>query len=178
MRVLPVPDPGTPEHRTAAGYLWWIVRQQKATVAFGIAMGVIWMVAWALMPAAIGRAIDAGVVARDRSALLFWGAVLLGLGILQATAGILRHRCAVVNWLSASYRTVQLTVRQAGHLGATLPQRLATGEVVSIGTADINHIGNSIDITARSSGAIVAIIVVTVILLSSSMPLGLVVVLG
>jgi ABC-type multidrug transport system fused ATPase/permease subunit len=178
MRVLPVPDPGTPEHRTAAGYLWWIVRQQKATVAFGIAMGVIWMVAWALMPAAIGRAIDAGVVARDRSALLFWGGVLLGLGILQATAGILRHRCAVVNFLSAAYRTVQLTVRQAGHLGAALPQRLATGEVVSIGTADISHIGNAVDILARFAGAIVAIIVVAVILLTSSVPLGLVVVLG
>jgi ABC-type multidrug transport system fused ATPase/permease subunit len=50
--------------------------------------------------------------------------------------------------------------------------------VVSIGTADINHIGNSIDITARTAGAIVAIIVVAVILLSSSVPLGLVVVLG
>jgi ABC-type multidrug transport system fused ATPase/permease subunit len=154
------------------------VRQQKATVAFGILMGIIWMVAWALMPAAIGEAIDAGVVARDPSVLLFWGTALLGLGIVQSVAGIMRHRCAVVNWLSAAYRTVQLTVRQAGHLGAALPQRLATGEVVSIGTADINHIGNSIDITARASGAIVAIIVVTVILLSSSMPLGLVVVLG
>jgi ABC-type multidrug transport system fused ATPase/permease subunit len=178
MRVLPVPDPGIPDHRSAATYLWWVVRQQKSTVAFGILMGVVWMVAWALMPAAIGRAIDAGVVARDSSALLFWGSTLFGLGVVQSIAGILRHRCAVVNWLSAAYRTIQVTVRHAGHLGATLPQRLATGEVVSIGTADISHIGNSIDITARAAGAIVSIAVVAVILLTSSIPLGLVVVLG
>src|SRR4029079_2580260 len=87
-------------------------------------------------------------------------------------------RMAVVNWLSAAYRTVQVTVRHATHLGATLPQRLAAGEVVSIGTADINHIGNTVDISARFTGAIVAIVVVTLILLSSSVPLGLVVLLG
>jgi ABC-type multidrug transport system fused ATPase/permease subunit len=151
---------------------------QRGTVAFGVAMGVVWMVAQALMPAAIGAAIQAGVVQGDTSALLRWAAILFGLGVIQAVAGILRHRAVVVNFLSAAYRTVQVTVRQAGHLGATLPKRLATGEVVSIGTSDISHIGNAVDITARTAGAIVAIVVVAVILLTSSVPIGLVVVLG
>jgi ABC-type multidrug transport system fused ATPase/permease subunit len=154
------------------------VRHQKSTVVLGIAMGILWMVSSALMPAAIGRAIDAGVVPRDGGALLRWGAILFGLGLVQAGSGIMRHRCAVQNWLAAAYRTVQVTVRQAGNLGATLPQRLATGEVVSIGTNDINHIGGAIDITARFAGSVVAVVVVTVILLTSSIPLGLVVVLG
>ena len=44
MRGLPVPDPGTPDHRSATRYLWWTVRQQWRTVALGIAMGVVWMV--------------------------------------------------------------------------------------------------------------------------------------
>jgi hypothetical protein len=95
---------------------------------------------------------------------VLWTGVLLALGVVQATAGILRHRCAVVNWLSAAYRTVQVTVRHTGHLGATLPRRLSTGEVVSIGTSDISHIGNAIDITARASGSVVAVIEVAVIL--------------
>ncbi len=178
MRELPVPDPGTPDHRSAAHYLWWVARQQWTTVSFGIAMGVVWMVAQAFMPAAIGAAIEAGVGSRDTAALLRWAAVLFALGVIQAVAGILRHRCAVVNWLSAAYRTMQLTVRHAGHLGATLPKRLATGEVVNIGTADISHIGNAIDISARGTGAVVSIVTVAVILLHASLPLGLVVVLG
>lgn len=178
MRDLPVPDPGTPDHSSAAAYLWWIARHQRRTIGLGIAMGVIWMVSQALMPAAIGRAIDQGIVARDTRALALWTAVLAGLGVLQATAGILRHRCAVFNWLAAAYRTVQVTVRHAGFLGATLPGRLATGEVVSIGTSDISHIGNAIDILARASGAVVAIITVAVILLNASVPLGLVIVIG
>ena len=65
----------------------------------------------------------------------------------------MRHRFAVFNWLAAAFRTVQVTVRQANRLGATLPKRLATGEVVSIGTADISHIGDALDITARGAGA-------------------------
>jgi ABC-type multidrug transport system fused ATPase/permease subunit len=178
MRDLPVPDPGTPDHRSATRYLWWIARLQKKTILAGMAMAVIWMVAQALMPAVIGKAIDSGVIQRDTTALALWAGALLALGVLQATAGIVRHRLAVFNWLSAAYRTVQLTVRHAGAIGATLPKKVSAGEVVSIGTADISHIGNSVDILARGMGAIVGIVTVAVILLTASMPLGLVVVLG
>ena len=178
MRDLPVPDPGTPDHRSAARYLWWIVRRQWRTVTLGVAMGIVWMVSQALMPATIGMAIQQGVTERDTKALALWAGALLGLGVLQAAAGIMRHRCAVFNWLSAAYRTVQVTVRQAGRLGATLPKRMATGEVLSVGTNDVSHIGHAIDVTARGAGAVVAIATVAVILLRASLPLGLVVVLG
>jgi ABC-type multidrug transport system fused ATPase/permease subunit len=178
MRDLPVPDPGTPDHRSATRYIWWIIGLQKSTVILGIAMGIVWMLAQALMPFAVGKAIGAGIADRNTQALVLWTGVLFVLGLVQATAGIIRHRCAVINWLSAAYRTVQVTVRHVGHLGATLPKRLATGEVVSIGTSDISHIGNAIDITARGSGAVIAIIAVTVILLDASVTLGLVVLIG
>ncbi|HZN16673.1 MAG TPA: ABC transporter ATP-binding protein [Micromonosporaceae bacterium] len=178
MRQLPVADPGTPDSRSALHYLWWMAGTQLPTLAGGMAMAIIWMVAQALTPAAIGRAIDAGLTERDLGALATWAGVFLGLGLVQGASGVMRHRLAVFNWLSAAYRTVQLTVRQANHLGATLPKRLATGEVVSIGTADISHIGNAMDITARATGAVVAIVTVAVIMLRTSVPLGLVVVLG
>jgi ABC-type multidrug transport system fused ATPase/permease subunit len=143
-----------------------------------MSMGIVWMVAQALMPAVIGSAIDAGVTRRDVAALLAWTGLLLGLGVLQAVAGILRHRCAVSNWLQATYRTIQVVVRHSSHLGATLPGRVATGEIVSVGTNDVEQIGGTLDTSARAMGALVAIVVVTVILLTSSIPLGLVVVLG
>ena len=80
----------------------------------------------------------------------------------------MRHRFAVTNWLTAAYRTVQLVARQATHLGATLPKRVATGEVVAIGTNDLAHIGNAMDVTARAAGAVVSFLVVAVILLRTS----------
>jgi len=178
MRPLPVADPGTPDHRTATRYLFWVARRQLPTMVGAMLLGIVWMGSQALMPAAIGQAIDLGLTARDPGALAAWSAVLFGLGGLQAAAGIMRHRMAVFNWLGAAYRTVQVVTRQASRLGATLPKRLATGEVVSIGTADISHVGGALDITARGVGAVAAIVVVTVILLRSSVSLGLVVLLG
>ncbi|MFI6260838.1 ABC transporter transmembrane domain-containing protein [Micromonospora sp. NPDC051006] len=177
MRFSPAGEPGVPDSRSATRYLIWLAARHKLLFSAGLLLGVTWMVAQALMPAAVGRAVD-GLSRRDSDALLTWGLVLLGLGVLQAVAGILRHQCAVRNWLAAAYRTVQLTVATANRLGAALPRRVATGEVVSIGTSDIEQIGHAIDITARGTGALVAIATVAVILLDASMPLGLVVVLG
>ncbi|HEV8054878.1 MAG TPA: ABC transporter ATP-binding protein [Nocardioidaceae bacterium] len=178
MRQLPLADPGTPDARSPGRYLWWIARNQLPTLAGGIVFGTVWMVSQALMPAIIGRAIDTGVAAQDTGALLYWATVLAMVGLFQAVAGIARHRFAVANWLTAAYRTVQVVTRHATHLGATLPKRVATGEVVSIGATDLAHIGNTMDVLGRAAGAIVSFLVVAVILLNASTTLGLVVLLG
>ena len=178
MRFSPAGDPGTPDARSATRYLVWLAGRHPVFFGAGLALGVIWMLAQALVPAVLGRAVEAGLAQRDPDALVRWSLVLLGLGLVQAVAGILRHRCAVHNWLGAAYRTVQVTVDATNRLGAALPRRVAAGEVVSIGTADIEHIGSAIDITARGAGSVVGIVTVAVILLSASQPLGLVVVLG
>ncbi|GLX08541.1 ABC transporter ATP-binding protein [Microbispora sp. NBRC 16548] len=177
MRSLPVADPGSPDARGPLRYLWWVARGQAAPMLAGAGLAVLWWLGQALVPAALGKAIDA-MTARDAGTLLKWSAVVLGLGVVQAVAGVTRHRFAVFAWLSAAYRTVQVTVRQAARLGATLPKRLSTGEVVSVGNSDIAHIGNAMDILLRGTGAAVAIVAVTVILLATSVPLGLVVLVG
>jgi len=177
MKDLPVSDPGQPDHRSATRFLIWLARTQAATLSAAAFFGVAWMVTAALVPATIGWAVDA-ITARDRAGLAGAAAAFVALGLVNTVAGIMRHRFAATNWLCAAYRTVQLTVRHAGALGATLPKRLATGEVISIGTSDISHLGNAVDILARGSGAVVAIVVVTALLLSVSVPLGLVVLLG
>ncbi|NUR27072.1 MAG: ABC transporter ATP-binding protein, partial [Catenulispora sp.] len=178
MRDLPEPDPGIPDTRSATRYLFWLVRKQWTSMALGAFWGAVAMVSQALTPAAIGKTIDAGVTARDAGALWCWSAVVLALGCLAGLAGVLRHRCAVKNWLTAAYRTVQLTARQATELGATLPSRIATGDVVAIGTADTSSIGGTMDVSARFSGAVVSIVVVAVLLLASDVRIGLTVLIG
>ncbi|GAA0717505.1 ABC transporter ATP-binding protein [Dactylosporangium roseum] len=174
---LPLPEPGEPDSRSAARYLFWVARHQLRLIAGGLVFGIVWMLGQALVPAALGVGIDA-LATHDRTRLLWSGAGLLGLGAVTAVSGVLRHRFAVSNFLSAGFRTVQVTVRHATRLGATLPKKVATGEVVSIGTTDFDHIASTLDITARFGGAVVAIVVVTVLLLQVSVPLGLVVVIG
>jgi ABC-type multidrug transport system fused ATPase/permease subunit len=170
--------PGAPDHRSATRFLLWTARCQRSTIAVGMVWGTLWMVSQALMPAALGRAIDAGVTGRDLTALLLWSAVLLGLGGVQAVMGVLRHRVAVYNWLSAAYRTVRLVSGQATRLGGTLPKRLSTGEVIAVGVADISHLGGALEITARGAGAVVAIVMVGAVAFSVAASLGLLVLVG
>ncbi len=177
MRPLPVAEPGTPDARSATKYLLWLARLQWANIGLGMLLGISWMMAGALLPLALGRGIDA-VVHHNTKALGLWAGAFILLAMAQATSGIMRHRNAVFNFLSGSYRTIQATIAHSNKLGATLPRKLATGEVVAIGAADTNHIGNALDITARFAGAIVTTITVTIILLSISVKLGLVVLLG
>ena len=103
---------------------------------------------------------------------------MLAIGLVQAVSGIMRHRFAVTNWLTAAYRTVQLVSRHTVHLGGTLPRKVSTGEVVAIGTNDLSSIGQVMDVSARFAGAVVSFLLVAAILLATSVPLGLLVLIG
>jgi len=178
MRNLPEPDPGRPDTRSATRYLLWLVRKQWTSMALGAVWGVMSMISQALMPAAIGKSIDAGIAAKNAGELWRWSGVVFGLGCLTGISGVLRHRCAVTNWLAAAYRTIQLTARQATELGATLPSRIASGDVVAIGTADTSSIGGTMDVSAQFTGAVVSIVVVAILLLTSEVRIGLTVLIG
>ncbi|MEU8237897.1 ABC transporter ATP-binding protein [Actinoplanes missouriensis] len=177
MHKLPEPDPGLPDSRSAARYLFWLVRRSRLTVVLAAALAILWMGCQSLAPAMVGQAVDAAVD-RDGRELAGWTLLLFGVGTMQAITGIMRHRFAVTNWLGAAFRTVQVVVRQANRLGATLPRRLDAGEVVAIGTSDISHIGGAVDILSRGIGSLLAVATITVLLLRISVPLGMIVLLG
>ncbi|GAA2723260.1 ABC transporter ATP-binding protein [Actinocorallia aurantiaca] len=178
MRSLPLSDPGTPDHRGPWRFLGWLARAQARTLLPAIGLSAVFMAVQALMPAAIGRAVDRGLVGRDESELLRWSLILLLLGLVQAAVGTPLHRLAVFVWLDTAYRTVQFVTRQATRLGATLPRRMSTGEVVAVGVSDVSKLSSAVEILTRGSGAVIAIATVTVVLLASTPRLGLVVLLG
>ena len=175
---LPVADPGDPDTRSPARLLVWVGRRQRSTLLAGVLFGVLWMVAQALIPFAIGRAVQNGIVDSSNRQLAVWTLIVLGLGATQAAAGVLRHRFAVYNWLQASFLMAQLVGHHAARTGPAVRERLSTGEVVATVSTDAMRAGGAYDITARLSGAVVAYIVVAIILLSSSVTLGLVVLIG
>jgi len=178
MRELPLGHPGTPNLRSPARFLLWVARGQLGTLAIGIFYGVVWMGTLAVVPALVGRAIDQGVAEGDRAALVRGSALVMAAGLVTAVAGILRHRTAVVNWLTASYRVQQLLVRQAVRLDGSLPRRVPTGEVAAVGSHDAERIGSAMDVVARLAGALVSFGVVAALLLRTSTTLGLLVVAG
>ena len=140
--------------------------------------GITWMVSQALIPATIAKAIDEGIVAGDRAELWRWAGALACLAAVIATTGILRHRMAVLNWLVASFRAIQLIGWKAADTGPALPRTVPTGDVVATVANDAMRFGGFYDVTARFSGAVVSYVVVAILLLRASLELGLVVLLG
>lgn len=136
------------------------------------------MVAQALVWAAVGAAIDHGIEQRSDAQLFKWVCVVVVLGLIQALCGAMRHQLAVTNWMNATYRTIQLIGRHVAVTGPALTDEIPAGDVVNTVAADAMRIGGSFDSFARFAGAIVAWIVVSIILLSTSVQLGLIVLLG
>ncbi len=174
---LPFPDPGTPDLRSTAAYLRWMARAQWRTLAQGITWGVIWMGTMAAVPAGIGAGVQAASEG-DEAGVGRAVAVIAVLTIVSAATGILRHRMAVTNWITASSRTQQLVTRHAAHLGHELRRTVATGEVVAVTSSDVEKIGGAFDVLARFVGAVVAFFAVVVVLMRSSMLIGVVVLVG
>jgi len=177
-RELPVADVGTPDTRSPLRYLIWIARQQKTLLFFNAVFGIGWMVSQALLWAAVGAALDHGVIDRSESELFLWVGVVVALGLFQALCGSLRHQLAVTNWMNASYKTVQVIGHHVAHAGTAVMDEIPAGDVVNTVASDAMRIGGAYDVFARFIGAIVAWVVVSIILLSTSEELGLIVLIG
>jgi ABC-type multidrug transport system fused ATPase/permease subunit len=178
MREIPFPDPGRPDTRGPLRFMAWVAREQWRTQVLGMASGGAWMLSIALIPAAIGKGVDEGIVPGDRTGLVRWALVLLGLGAVAASMAAARHWFAVHNWLYASYQGAQLTALGAERAGPALTRTLPSGEVVAVFANDVMRLGGLYDVMGRFSGAVVSYVVVGAILLAASPPLGWLVLLG
>jgi ABC-type multidrug transport system fused ATPase/permease subunit len=158
--------------------LVWLARRQWRTLLAGAAFGVPWMLSVALVPAAVGQAVDAGIVARDGRALVLWSLAVLALGILSAAVGNGRHWFAVKNWLVSAFRAGTVADRAARRAGPALTRTMPAGEVLASFTSDFGRMGHTFDVFARFMGAVVSFVVVAVILLRGSLTLGLIMLIG
>ena len=175
---LPVKEPGEPDTRSPLRFLLWLARHQKNLLFWNAFFGIGWMVSQALLWAAVGAAIDHGIARHSESGLLLWVAIVMALGLFQAVCGSLRHQLAVTNWMNAAYRTVQVIGHHIARTGNSVTDEIQSGDVVNTVAADAMRIGGAYDVLARFLGSIVAWIVVSIILLSTSVELGLIVLLG
>lgn len=178
MALPPHPDPGLPDSRGPGRYLWWLVVSQRRRALRAALVGSLWMSGLVVEPYLIRAAIDRGLVAGDPGALAGWAAVMLAVGLTTAGLGLLRHRTMVFLRMDAAYRTVQVVTRRVARLGAALPKRVATGEVVTVGTTDIFQLARGLNLTGLGVGAVVATAVVAVLVLAISPLLGGLILLG
>lgn len=178
MRDLPLADPGTPDIRSPHRYLWWVARGQVGLLILNALLCTTWLVTQALIPLALGQAIEQGIGGQDRGALTRWTVVIVGLALSGAAFGTLWHRNAVINWMRATYRTMQVVGSHVLQAGPALTRSTPTGEVVSVVATDATRIANLYESAGLVVAAAVSYAVVAAILLSQDVSLGLIVLVG
>ena len=177
-RELPHANPGTPPLSSPPRFLAWVALRQRGILSLNALFGIGWMVTQALVWAAVGAAIDQGIAKHSARGLAIWVAIVMGLGLLQAIFGALRHQLAVTNWMHAAFRTGQLLGRHVTHTTTALTDEIPAGDVVNTVMSDAMRVGGAYDGLARFLGSIVAWLVVSLILLRTSLQLGLIVIIG
>ncbi|WP_160050013.1 MULTISPECIES: ABC transporter ATP-binding protein [unclassified Nocardiopsis] len=174
MRILPQP-PGVPDSRSPGRFLWWLaLREWPSLLWSGTALGG-YMVCSVLTSAALGTALDSGAVRGDTGALLAWFGVLAALALAAVALIPVAHRAEAFNWYACAYRTIQVVTNHAVRMGPTLTRRLPSGEVVAVGTEDIDRIGDFYESAGLILSTLVSLAAVSVLMLTSHATFGLVV---
>ncbi|MFC7262062.1 ABC transporter transmembrane domain-containing protein [Streptomyces lutosisoli] len=171
-------DPGTPDCRGGWRYLWWLVTRQAGRSVAGALIASVWMALLALPPYLLSRAIDDGLEPGDQAALAGWTAAVLGIGVFNAWLGVVRHRTMTKLRMDANFRTVKVVVEQSVRLGAALSRQAGAGEVVTIGVGDVQTISTSLTAVGPGVAALFTYAVVAALLLSVSLQLSVVILLG
>ncbi|MEE1824402.1 ABC transporter ATP-binding protein [Streptomyces sp. BE20] len=177
LETLPLADPGRPDLTSPLAFLRWLQRGQRRGQVLATCWSLLEMGGQAALPVPVGLGIQAAV---DGDAAGLWraGGVALALAAVSSVGTVLLHRQAVWNWIHAATQVRQLVARQASHLGAGLSRRIATGEIVAVGSGDVEKIGWYVELVARLRGAVLVWLAVSTAVLVTQPVLGLAVLLG
>jgi ABC-type multidrug transport system fused ATPase/permease subunit len=168
-------DAAAPDTRSPRTFLIWLVRQNGTLFIAGLVVALVWMVPQVLGPWMIGQAIDNGIVTGDSAVTLRWVLTLGVVTLVGAYSGLVYHTIIVREWLIALYGTTKLVTRKALQLGHILTRRTPTGEVLSVSGSDGDQFGALMEVSTRAFSQLVAYLVVAGIVLTTSVRMGLLV---
>lgn len=175
MQRIPELGPEGLNHRSPARFILALVGKQKAATIWGAVTSAVWMTSQALIPAAIGRAIDLGIARNDSGEVVRWSIAILLLGVLRAGAGIAFYRHSIITRVVSGALAIRMVTRHVTRLGASLSRRQGADDLIATSTSDVTAIGVGLLYAGRVMGAVAAVTAVTVAMLTVSVPLGLLV---
>jgi ABC-type multidrug transport system fused ATPase/permease subunit len=141
-------------------------------------VNVVGNVAAALLPWALGRVVDDGLDSGLDRTLWLGCLTFFGIGMVQVVMNLVGHRLEVENWLRAAFASSQQIGHHVTRTGDAVTETLPTGEVVATVASDALRMGEVFAILPRLIGGIAAYLTLGVLLLRTSVPLGLLVLLG
>lgn len=171
--------PGNPPLSSPVRYLLWLLRKQLGTALPAAIGAMIASTSLAIWPYLLGLAIDS-IRENDfgSGSITRWSLVLLGVLLIHVGANIFQHRLGVAAWLRAALRSSRLLGYRASSAGRGLNKLVATGEVVTAVATDTMRMGDLFSGFSWFTGAVFAYFTVAVVLLKTSVTLGIAVLLG
>src|ERR671937_2391955 len=161
--------------RAAWRFVRAVIHSQASGVAGAALSGLLWQTGAVAGVLFVRYAIDRGVLTHDHHTLYVWLAALLGVGLLEMTAGAVRHLYAVRNRSRTDARVRDAIFAHALRLDASYHDRVGPGELMSRASSDSEHVARMMDSIGHTIGYVLTVFAVAVILLVIDWRLALVV---
>ena len=179
-RLIPAPDaplPQPPSSRVRA-LLGWLARRAAGPLTVAGLAAVVSNTIQAIVPTFLGAALDSGIENGLNARLWTICLGLLALFVVYAVGDTAQSYFGVSAWMRTSFDVTRLVGRQVSITGADLPRQASTGEVASVVASDAQYIGNFFERLPPLIGSAVSFAVVAVLMVSVSVRLGLIVLIG
>src|SRR3954463_1266336 len=163
------------QRRAAWRFVRTVIRSQSAGVIGAAVSGLLWQVGAVAAPLMVKNAVDHGVITRDRHALYVWVAALLGVGLVEMTAGAIRHIYAIRNRARSDARVRDAIFAHALRLDASYHDRVGPGELMSRASSDSEHVARMMDSIGHTIGYVLTVVAVAIVLLVIDWRLALIV---
>jgi ATP-binding cassette subfamily B protein len=154
-------------------YLGGTIRRQRFGVSWAVVSGLSWQGAAILTPFLIKQAIDRGILAHDRRALVLWCLAIAAAGLVEAVAGGARHFFAIRNRSRADAAVRDALFTRALELDARFHDRVGAGELMSRASNDAELIARMLDSIGHTVGYLLTVAGVSVALLLIDLHLAL-----
>ena len=162
----------------AGALLRWLLRRAAVPVTLATLAACTSNIIQAIVPAFLGQALDAGIENGLNGRVWGIGALLLVLFVVYAVGDTMLSYFGVTAWMRTAFDVDRLVGRQISATGKDLSRQVSTGEVATIIASDADYLGKFIEHLPALLGAAASFLVVSVLMLRTSVSLGLIVILG
>ena len=162
----------------AGALLRWLLRRAAVPVTLATLAACTSNIIQAIVPAFLGQALDAGIENGLNGRVWSIGALLLVLFVVYAVGDTMLSYFGVTAWMRTAFDVDRLVGRQISATGKDLSRQVSTGEVATIIASDADYLGKLIEYVPALLGAAASFLVVAVLMLRTSVSLGLIVILG
>ena len=162
----------------AGALLRWLLRRAAVPVTLATLAACTSNIIQAIVPAFLGQALDAGIENGLNGRVWGIGALLLVLFVVYAVGDTMLSYFGVTTWMRTAFDVDRLVGRQISATGKDLSRQVSTGEVATIIASDADYLGKLIEYLPALLGAAASFLVVAVLMLRTSVSLGLIVILG